>query len=156
MRDYIYSPNELLEMALKIEEDGVTFYSYLSRNSEDPRRKELFSYLASQEEQHIKDFKAVSSALLNDTEPEFWDEASKYVRSIVEERIFPSAEDMIEKSKKMNFDQILNSTIKIEKETAIFYEELFDLARAEKSKEILSKIIREEISHVRKLSALKE
>ncbi len=156
MKDYIYSPNELLEMALKIEKDGVTFYSYLSKNSKDSKRKEFFSYLASQEEQHIKDFKAISSGLIDDVEPEFWDEASKYIQSLVEGKIFPSAEDMIEKSKGMNVDQILDSAIGVEKETVIFYEELFDLVRAKKSKEILSKIIREEVGHVRKLSMLKE
>ena len=156
MEDYIYSPNELLEMALKIEEDGVTFYSYLARNSEDRRKKEVFSYLASQEEQHFKDFKRISTGLLDDVEPEFWDEASKYIRSLVHEKIFPNAEEMIERSKNMTLDQILNLAIGIEKETAIFYEELFDLVKSERSKEILSRIIRQEIGHVRKLSALKE
>lgn len=155
MKDYMYSPNELLEMALKIEEDGVVFYSYLSKNSEDQRKKEVFSYLASQEKQHVKDFKEISSGLLDEVEPEFWDEASKYIQSIVEGEIFPSAENMIEKSKNMSLDQVLDSAIQIEKETVIFYEELFDIVRSKKSKEILSKIIREEIGHVRKLSSLK-
>ena len=156
MKDYLYSADELLEMALKIEEDGEKFYTFLSEKLEDDRKKELFSYLAGQEREHAETFKELSKGLVEETDPSFWEEASKYIRSIVENKIFPSLEKMKEKSKNMTLNQLLDFAISIEKETVIFYEELYDMVREKKSKEILSKIIREEVSHVRKLSLLKE
>jgi rubrerythrin len=156
VKDYLYSADELLEMALKIEEDGEKFYTYLSEKFEDPRKKEFFSYLASQEKEHAETFKGLSKGLVEEKDPIFWEEASKYIRSVVENKIFPSLQDMKEKSENMNLNDILDFAISIEKETVIFYEELYDLVREKKSKEILSKIIREEVSHVRKLSLLKE
>ncbi|WP_456400826.1 ferritin-like domain-containing protein [Mesoaciditoga sp.] len=156
MKDYLYSADELLEMALKIEEDGEKFYTFLSEKLEDDRKKELFSYLAGQEREHAETFKELSKGLVEETDPSFWEEASKYIRSIVENKIFPSLEEMKEKSKNMTLNQLLDFAISIEKETVIFYEELYDMVREKKSKEILSKIIREEVSHVRKLSLLKE
>ena len=155
MNDFLYSSNELLEMALKIEEDGEEFYDHLSRTFDDPKKKEFFSYLASQEKQHAEDFKKLSQGLVEETDPAFWEEASKYVKSLVEGKVFPSADEMIERSKKMSLDDILNFAIDIEKETVILYEELYDLVRGKKPKEILSKIVREEVGHVRSLSALK-
>ncbi len=155
MNDFLYSSNELLEMALKIEEDGEKFYDHLSKIFDDPKRKEFFSYLASQEKQHAKDFKKLSQGLVEDIDPTFWEEASKYVKSLVEDRIFPDADEMVERSKGMNLADILSFAIGIEKETVVFYEELYDLVREKKSKEILSKIVREEVGHVRLLSALK-
>ncbi len=156
MKDYLYSADELLEMALKIEEDGEKFYTFLSEKLEDDRKKELFSYLAGQEREHAETFKELSKGLVEETDPSFWEEASKYIRSIVENKIFPSLEEMKEKSENMTLNQLLDFAISIEKETVIFYEELYDMVREKKSKEILSKIIREEVSHVRKLSLLKE
>ncbi len=155
MKDYLYSADELLEMALKIEEDGERFYTYLSEKFEDPRKKEFFSYLASQEKEHAKTFKELSKGLVEETDPIFWEEASKYVKSVVENKVFPSLQDMIKKSENMTVNDLLDFAISIEKETVIFYEELYDLVREKKSKEILTKIIREEVSHVRKLSLLK-
>ncbi len=156
MKDYLYSADELLEMALKIEEDGEKFYTFLSEKLEDDRKKELFSYLAGQEREHAETFKELSKGLVEETDPSFWEEASKYIRSIVENKIFPSLEEMKKKSENMTLNQLLDFAISIEKETVIFYEELYDMVREKKSKEILSKIIREEVSHVRKLSLLKE
>ncbi len=156
MKNYLYSADELLEMALKIEEDGEKFYTFLSEKLEDDRKKELFSYLAGQEREHAETFKELSKGLVEEIDPSFWEEASKYIRSIVENKIFPSLEEMKEKSKNMTLNQLLDFAISIEKETVIFYEELYDMVREKKSKEILSKIIREEVSHVRKLSLLKE
>ncbi len=156
MRDYLYSADELLEMSLKIEEDGEKFYTHLSEKFSDPKKKEFFSYLASQEREHAKTFKEISKGLVEETDPIFWEEASKYIRSVVENRIFPNLQEMIEKTENMSLNEILDFAISIEKETVIFYEELYDLVREKRSKEILSKIIREEVSHVRKLSLLKE
>ncbi len=155
MNDFLYSSNELLEMALKIEEDGEKFYDHLSKTFDDLKKKEFFSYLASQEKQHAKDFKRLLQGLTEEIEPTFWEEASKYVKSLVEDKIFPNVGEMIEKSKKMTLDDILNFSIGIEKETVIFYEELYDLVREKRSKEVLSRIIREEVGHVRNLFALK-
>lgn len=155
MNDHLYSSNELLEMALKIEEDGKKFYKYLAEKSKEKEKKEFFSYLSAQEEEHAKDFKELSKGLIEETDAESWEEASKYIRSVVENKIFPSVEEMIERSKHIPVDEILDFAISVEKETVIFYEELYDLVKGEKSKEILSKIIREEVSHVRKLSRLK-
>lgn len=150
-----FSSNEVVEMALDIERNGMEFYDHLSKNFEDPGKRELFSYLASQEAQHVKDFKILSEVLAEETDVEFWEEAEKYLKSVVEDRIFPKAPEMIARAKTMQLREIVNFAIGIEKETIIFYEEILDGVKAERSKEILRKIIHEEVGHVKTLLTLR-
>ncbi len=150
-----FASNEIIEMALDIEKNGLEFYDHLSRNFEDAGKRELFSYLASQEAQHVRDFKMLSEALAEETNIEFWEEAEKYLKSVVEDKIFPNASEMIAKAKTMQLEEIVNFALGIEKETIIFYEQILDCSKAERSKEILRKIIHEEVGHVKTLLTLK-
>ncbi len=150
-----YASNEILEMAVKIEKDGRDFYGYLAKNIEDPGKKELFSYLQSQENQHVKDFERISKDIVDDVDPELWAEAKPYLESIVNGVIFPSYNEMVSKSKYMSTDEIADFAMSIEKETIVFYNEILDISKTEKVQEILKKIIHEELGHVRKLLEIK-
>lgn len=151
----IYAPNEILEMAVKIEKDGEQFYGYLSKNLENPGKKELFSYLQIQEAQHAKDFEKISRDIVNDIDSELWADAKPYLESIVNGKIFPTYDEMISKTKYMSLDEIINFAIGIEKETIIFYNEILDTTVKEKARNILEKIIHEELGHVQKLLTIK-
>lgn len=152
----MYAPNEILEMAVKIEKDGEKFYSYIAKTfKENPSKKELFSYLASQEAQHAKDFERISKEIVEEVDPEMWAEAKPYLESIVNGRIFPSLDEMISKSKYMNMNEIVDFALSIEKETIVFYDQILDTSKKPKVREILDKIIHEELGHVQKLLKIK-
>ncbi|MGC8545580.1 ferritin-like domain-containing protein [Athalassotoga sp.] len=150
-----YAPNEILEMAIKIERDGEKFYGYLAKNLENPGKKELFSYLQSQEAQHAKDFERISKDIVDDVDPQLWSDAKPYLESIVNGVIFPSYNEMVSKSKYMNINDIADFALSIEKETIIFYNEILDVSKTEKVRDILRKIIHEELGHVKKLLEIK-
>lgn len=151
----IYAPNEILEMAVKIEKDGEKFYGYLSNDLDDPGKKELFSYLQLQEAQHAKDFEKISRYIVDDIDPELWADAKAYLESLVNGKIFPSYEEMISKAKNMDLNEIIDFSIGIEKETVIFYSEILDTTVKEKARSILEKIIHEELGHIQKLLTIK-
>ncbi len=151
-----YSPNEIFEMAVKIEKDGEKFYGYLAKNfQENPGKKELFSYLQAQEAQHAKDFERISRDIADEIDPEMWEDAKVYLQSLVSGKIFPSSDEMISKSKYMDLNEIVNFALSIEKETIIFYSEILDTTKSEKARIILEKIIHEELGHVKKLMEIK-
>ncbi len=154
MKD-MYAPNEIFEMAVKIEKDGENFYSYLAKNFENPAKKELFSYLAAQEAQHVKDFERISREIVDEIDPELWADAKPYLESIVNGRIFPSLDEMISKSKYMDMNEIVDFALSIEKETIVFYDQILDTSKKPKVREILEKIIHEELGHVQRLLKIK-
>ena len=47
------SMQEIIEIAIEIEKNGVKFYQALMESAKTDRVKELFSYLADAEKQHI-------------------------------------------------------------------------------------------------------
>uniref|UniRef100_A0A7V3RFA4 Ferritin n=1 Tax=Mesoaciditoga lauensis TaxID=1495039 RepID=A0A7V3RFA4_9BACT len=150
-----YAPDEIFEMAVKIEKDGEKFYGYLAKNLENPGKKELFPYLQLQEAQHAKDFEKISRDLVDEIDPSMWEDAKFYLQHLVDGKIFPTSDEMISKSKYMSLDQIIDFALSIEKETVIFYNEILDSTKSEKTQEILKKIIHEELGHIERFMKIK-
>lgn len=69
----------VFEFALKMEEDGKTFYETLAAETSEPELKRIFSLLASAEEEHRKAIESIK----NDTAPgkRSWGLACKVAKS---------------------------------------------------------------------------
>ncbi|MBI5560973.1 MAG: rubrerythrin, partial [Deltaproteobacteria bacterium] len=51
-----FSGSEIIEMAVRIEENGGRFYTDASEATKDSKLKKLFQYLAGEEKKHLKYF----------------------------------------------------------------------------------------------------
>jgi rubrerythrin len=142
---------EVIEQAVQTEVLGNEFYSGMARKfEEDEGLRNLFETLAQKEllhKQHFQELKEITG----ETEPEGWEEASKYFRAIVESEFFlgkgkslPSLEHIKTARDAVKF------AISFEKETMLYFLGIRDVV---KDREVVDEIINEERSHIMWLAA---
>src|SRR3989304_1008250 len=62
-----FSGKDILEMAIRIEENGIQFYTQAGSASKSERLKELFLFLAEEEKRHIAYFEEIRRHIKDDT-----------------------------------------------------------------------------------------
>jgi len=149
-----FSVREVIEQAVQTEKLGYQFYTAMaSKFEEESTLKELFETLAAKEIEHEKTFTGLKEKIENES-LENWDEASQYLRAIVESEFFlgknkslPSLDHLTSAGDAVHF------AMEFEKETILYFLGLKDSV---KDKSIIEQIINEEKSHIRWLSDLKK
>jgi len=147
-----YSIQEIVEQAIQTEKLGYELYTALAgRFSEDDELSQLFEYLAGQELQHEKVFSDLKDRI-STNELADWDEASYYLRAIVESKFFlgskkalPSLDNIQTK------EEALRHAMFFEKDTLLYFYSMRDLV---KEWEIVDTIIKAEKSHIKQISQL--
>ncbi|AKI98090.1 ferritin-like domain-containing protein [Kosmotoga pacifica] len=145
----MFSAHEILDIALNIEVEGFKFYREMADKAKDESTRSTFKFLAAQEEEHmvtfrtlLKKFEDEAQDLLN------WDEATEYLKTLSEHKVFPDAKTLEEMFKDSTPEEVIKYAIEREKDTVIFYYELLDMLRDYEAKEAVNKIIKEEKKHV--------
>ncbi len=147
---------EVLEMAVKIEENGVRFYTDASKAAKTRAVKELFKLLADEEDRHIKVFTDFKKSLPPDAAAEGFDpymtEASLYLRAIADTEVFkkPGAGKAFAADVK-NETEAVRFAITMEKDSLIFYYELKNMIHG-KDRPVLDGLIEQEKKHLLKLT----
>lgn len=151
-----YSIEEILEIAIKIEENGLSFYNTLAEKTNNKIAKELFKFLEGEEREHIAVFKNLYKDLTGRSFIRAFseEEANLYLHSLIENRIFKSPEEIINTIKGKDELSIIDMAIQIEKDTILYYYEVLENL-TEKEAELVKKLINQEKNHVYRLSNLK-
>ncbi len=151
-----YSIEEILEIAMKIEENGVSFYNTLAEKTKDKTAKELFRFLEGEEKEHIAVFRSLYKDLTGKTFERAFseEEANLYLHSLIENRIFKSPEEIINTIREKDELSVIDLAIQIEKDTILYYYEILENLE-EKERELVRKLINQEKTHVYRLSNLK-
>ncbi len=149
-----FSISEIVEMAVRTEHLGYRFYTEMAeRFGSDKDLKRLFETLAEKEKRHEEIFLNLKGHV-SPEEPEGWDEASEYLRAIVESEFFLGREKSLPAMKDIKtVRRAVDFALGFEKETLLFYAGLRD---AVKEKNTLDAIIIEERSHIAWLNAYKQ
>lgn len=152
----IFAGSEIVELGIQIEKNGRDFYNVLAGKTKSPKAKEIFSYLAGEEEKHIVVFQNILSKT-QAYEPAGLDadQYFAYMNALASEYVF-TKERQGEKIAKATKDdkQAVDLGIGFEKDSIIFYEGMkktvpdFNLG-------ILNELITQEQSHLRQLVELK-
>ena len=155
-----FSGKEIIEMAIRIEENGVGFYTQACSASKSERIKKLFLSLAEEEKKHISCFKNIGRHVKDDTFPGIFDpnleEAPLYLKALADSRVFTNLnEGKLLASKARSEEEVLKTAINIEKDSILFYYELRN-AINDKDKLTLKGLIEEEKKHLQKLTELQQ
>lgn len=151
-----FSPQEILWIAIKVEENGRKLYEALEKRTKDKDFKDIWIYLKEQEIIHRDVFKKmldeVEDYMVDDFNP---GEYLSYIRAIAENYIF-TQKLIKERLKTLRFSDIeaLDFGIFIEKESILTYSAFKEYLKTDKQI-VLDKIINEEKKHLVKLSKLK-
>lgn len=153
-----YSVVEVIEMAIKTEETGKSFYEGVAKKAKHPELRNLFTYLAGEEAKHRETFADLYQTVKEHPQslPYNWDEMNLYLKAITESRFFLGKNKAINLVRKAQTPkQALASALEFERDTLLFYEEIMNLV-SEKSRAVVEKIIAQEKKHIRQLQALRE
>lgn len=143
-------------MAVRIEENGMKFYSDAAKAAKNEKARELFKMLADEEGGHIKAFKDLRKLIKEvpeSAEPVFG-ETTMYLQAMADAEVFTEAgkgKDFA--AQIVNEKQVLRKAMDMEKDSLLFYYEMEKMIR-EKDKHIVSEIILQEKEHYWKLSEI--
>lgn len=152
-----FSMREVIEMAIATERSGQAFYQNASKLARENSLKELFQYLAEEEEKHLKTFQDFYNTLKEKPEitPYNWEEAKLYLEALVDSKFFASPEKVINLAKEAKDElEVINSAMSFEKETLLFFYQILEMIRSQEQ-ELVKKIIEQEKKHIQRLSTMK-
>jgi len=151
----LFEPSEVFQFAIRIEENGEKFYRQMVQKFEDPKVKELFSYLADEEIKHKKIYEEMVSKI-EKYEPfeTFPGEYFAYLRAYADKIIFTQKEFDEEIAKIKDINAALDYAINAELNSILYYQEVKNLV-SENQRSTIDKIIEEERRHFVKLSEIK-
>lgn len=148
--------SDLLEIAVRIERNGLDFYKALTSSAENPAAKDTFSFLAAEEEKHLGVFRKMLEEVA-EYPPRFTypGEYELYLEGVASRSIF-TQEKM--QDKKINSCQDISQAVEVamdfESQSILFYDELLGNFQGQARKE-LDKVIKEEKGHFAKLADIK-
>jgi rubrerythrin len=151
-----YSSSEIVEMGVQIEKNGRDFYNTVADNSKDEAVKNLFKFLAKEEEKHISAFKNVLSGIESYFPMEaYTEEYFAYLSLLAGENIFTKNISAKDVAKSMNSDvDAISFAIDREKDSILFYYEMQRVVLKDK-KGAVEELINQERDHFNKLTKLK-
>lgn len=150
-----FSIREVIEMAVSTERSGQAFYQTASKLAKENNLKELFRYLAEEEEKHLKTFQNFYNTLNEKPEitPYNWEEAKLYLEVLVDSKFFADPDAAINLAKEAKDElEVIYSAIEFEKDTLLFFYQILEMI---KSQELVKEIIEQEKKHIQRLSTMK-
>jgi rubrerythrin len=148
-----FNADEVLQMAERIERNGVRFYRAAAEATTDPAFKERFVELAEMEVAHEQTFAGLRRELSPEekgtTAFDPQNETQAYLAAMADSEIFDDSKDPAELVAQTSSPaEVLRVAIGLEKESILFYLGLKDLVSARLGRDRVEGIIAEEQSHV--------
>ncbi len=146
----LFSASELINVAIKEEITGATYYRALAKKTASQDLKEFALKVAAMEDEHEAKFRKLLQEV-GDYEPaaeSYEGEYADYMAYMCEGRIFPVGKDGVELAKSQASDAAaVDTAMEMERNTLLFYHELLQFV-PEKQRPLLDGIIAEERQHV--------
>lgn len=149
-----FNAEEIFLLAEKMERNGAEFYRKAAAlQKEDSQERELLLGLAYMEDEHLKTFREMREEM---SRPEWksdafagGDEAAAYVQAMADGYVFNTKENPAAALRgKETLRQILNTALRLEQESIIFYLGMKDMTPEKFGKDRVEAIIGEEKRHI--------
>ena len=157
MSSRVFEASDIVEIAIRIEENGSNFYKYAEQIAKQEEAKNLFAHLATEEIMHKKVFETILAEIDKYNPPEMYEgEYNAYLRDYVDNNIIFTKEAMDkELSKIKDTMDALDFAIKRELDSILYYHEIKRFV-PEAQYPVIEQIIGEERNHFSKLSGIKK
>jgi len=151
-----FAGSEIVEIAIQIEKNGMDFYHTAAEKSHNTKAREIFNYLASEEEKHIQDFKKVLNSVQQYEPVESYpQEYFSYMNALAQGYVFTKKDKGAEIAKKAPTDiETIDFGVKAEKDSIVFYEGMKRIV-PEHDIELIDSLVQQEKDHLAKLCNLK-
>ena len=145
--------SEIFQFAIKIEENGEKFYRYAVQIAKDENTKQIFEYLADEENEHKITFQKILSKIKKYEPIEtYTGEHALYLQAYINNIIFSDLDEEIAGVK--DTLSAIKFGIQRELESILYYQEIKNFTKNQQ--ELIDPIIEEERRHFSKLSELKK
>ena len=147
---------DVLQFAIRIEENGEKIYRQFSKTMKDSSIKKLFSYLADEEIKHKKTFEDMVSKIEKYEPPQSYPgEYFAYLRAYADHIIFTHKNLDKEMAEISDAVSAIEFSIRRETDSILYYLEVKNLI-PEDQHNVIYQVIDEERSHYTKLTELKK
>jgi rubrerythrin len=150
----MFDAAEIVQMALRIEENGLAFYQAAAPRATDPATRAIFERLASDEQRHAQLFQTMLTIPELDTpsEESYPGEYEEYLTAFADSHVFNSAETSARQAQAISSaSEALRFAMAAEQDSIALYLHLKELVPAHQ-KPTVEKIITEERMHYINLS----
>jgi len=152
-----FNAAEIFNIAIEIEENGRRFYEKSGTLLDDPDVKQLFEDLARQEAEHKAKFETLKAELPPEAfSPVVWDPDNKlddYITMMANQHVFVSSDSMNARLDRIkDVSDVLKLAIEFEKDSVIFFLSMQEATFGKKGQELIGTLIKEEQTHLRRLS----
>jgi len=145
--------DEVVQMAIRMEELGRDFYEALGGATRDPRVFQLCHRLAAEEDKHREIFRRLHSALATQGQSVMLpDEQAAAARRRLRQHVLPTSETIRQVACGGNVIEALNMAVRMEAEAVRFYTRLAENLPPGNA---INALIAEERTHLRLLSAVR-
>ncbi|MCX7981530.1 MAG: ferritin family protein [Syntrophales bacterium] len=151
-----FKATDIMEFAMRIEENGENFYRFAVQLARDEEVKRLFQELAQAEANHRKLFERIFASLEKERLPETYDgEYAAYLHNYVDGNII-FKKDMLENElgKIKDVKEALDFAIRRELDSILYYQEIKCFVPV-KDHPTVDQVIEEERGHFKSLSNLR-
>lgn len=152
----IFSGSEVVEIGIQIEKNGRDYYTTLMNQSKNEKARELFKYLAGEEEKHIVAFQKILSSVQK-YEPQGLDsdEYYAYMNDLASEHVFTQKDKGTEVARAIKSDkEAIDMAIGFEEDSIVFYEGVKKIVPPFDVK-VVEDLITQEQNHLKQLIELK-
>jgi rubrerythrin len=154
-----FSGDELLKIAVQNEESGYAFYRGAEASAADQGLKDLFRYLAEQENVHKQKFLAMRDRLRASAQPDEpgdSDRIDPFIRAMTDSRLFDGSDKAIASAAgAADPKTAVDFAIAFEKDTLLFFYQLLDQVRSA-DRPMVQAVIEEEKDHIRRLAEVRK
>lgn len=147
--------DEIIEIAMRLEENGEAFYNAAAENATTPDVKALFEDLAMQEQYHRRAFQQMGRDVVElALSPEQFDQFQAYTGALLQQSFFAAPESALNVAAQAEDERsALQAALDFEKEAMLFFHELEDAVKGP-GKQTIAGIVQEEKQHVLRLSGM--
>ena len=152
-----YSGFEVIRAAMEVEKNGHRFYSTMAERAESELVREIFSWLAQDEVQHLKTLEALVPKYEDGVFWENEDEFLPYLQRFKDKEIFPSSARLDEALQGGDPDlKALDLAIEAEEKFAEYFHKAAEQAKTAEGQEAFHWLAKEEDRHAAVLHERKE
>lgn len=153
----VFAASDIMEVAIRIEENGITFYKFAEQMAKQEDAKKLFAHLADAEAAHKRTFEKFFAAMEKYNPPEqYAGEYSAYLRSYVDNNLI-FTKDVMDKQLAGVKDTVAAFEFAMQREldSILYYHEIKNLV-PQAQHDAIEKIIDEERKHYAILCDMKK
>ena len=153
----IFSPSDIIGIAIDIERRGISFYDVMAISTDDEGTQAVFQELVDMEREHIETFQDMLEEIVKHPTPEqLKQEYTDLLHSIINTAVFTDDSITSEIASQADTDiKALELGINAEKDSILFYYEMRDIMPHQLVPTI-NRIIKEEKTHLQRLYAIKK